>query len=50
MTVTAIADDQELDVRASTFNVYWEGLCDIDGTRAGQPIAGHAYIELTNYP
>ena len=50
LTVTASADDQELNVVSSTFNVYWEGLCRISGTRASQPVTGHAYVELTNYP
>ncbi len=50
LTVTASAEDQELNVARSTFNVYWEGLCQISGTRASQPVTGHAYVELTNYP
>ena len=50
LTVTAAADDQEFDARSSTFNVYWEGLCNVTGTRADQPVTGHAYVELTNYP
>jgi predicted secreted hydrolase len=49
LTVTALADDQELDARPTTFNIYWEGLCTIEGTRAGQPVAGHAYVEMPNY-
>lgn len=49
LSVTAVADDQELDVRATTFNVYWEGLSTIAGTHAGQPVGGHAYVELANY-
>ena len=27
--------------------IYWEGLCTVGGTRAGQPITGHAYVEIT---
>ncbi len=49
LTVTAVAEDQELDVRATTLNVYWEGLCTITGTHVGQSVAGHAYVELANY-
>ena len=49
LAVTAAADDQELDVRASTFNTYWEGLCNLTGTHAGRPVTGLAYVELTGY-
>jgi predicted secreted hydrolase len=47
--VTAVADDQEVDARASTLNVYWEGLCTVEGTKDGQPLRGSAYVEMTNY-
>lgn len=50
VTVTPVAEDQELDVRASTFNIYWEGLCTVVGTKDGEEVAGYAYVELTNYP
>ncbi len=50
LTVRAVVNDQELDVRASTWNVYWEGLCTVAGTHGGLPVAGEAYVELTNYP
>jgi predicted secreted hydrolase len=49
LSVKAVANDQELDVRASTYNVYWEGQCTLTGTQAGQPVTGRAYVELTNY-
>jgi predicted secreted hydrolase len=49
LTITAVADDQELDVRASTLNVYWEGLCTVAGTQADGPVSGLAIVELTNY-
>ncbi len=29
--------------------IYWEGAFDVNGTRAGQPIDGHGYLELTGY-
>jgi predicted secreted hydrolase len=48
LTVKAVANDQELDTRTTTFNIYWEGKCTITGTRAGQPISGSAYVELAN--
>jgi predicted secreted hydrolase len=28
---------------------YWEGVIDVCGTRAGQPVTGHGYLELTGY-
>jgi predicted secreted hydrolase len=50
LEVSAVADDQELDVSSTTFNVYWEGLCEVTGARAGQQVTGSAFVELTNYP
>jgi predicted secreted hydrolase len=50
LEVSAVADDQELDVISTTLNVYWEGRCEVTGTRAGQPVTGSAFVELTNYP
>lgn len=37
--------DQELNVSF----VYWEGAVQVNGTRAGSPIAGLGYAELTGY-
>jgi predicted secreted hydrolase len=41
--------DQELDTRATTGVVYWEGSQVVDATRAGVAIGGEAYVELTGY-
>ena len=41
--------DQELDTRPTTGVVYWEGSQVVSGTRAGAPISGEAYVELTGY-
>ena len=41
--------DQELDTRATTGVVYWEGSQVVDATRAGRPLGGEAYVELTGY-
>lgn len=41
--------DQELDTRATTGVVYWEGSQQVRATRAGQPLGGEAYVELTGY-
>lgn len=40
-----LMDDQELDARASTGTVYWEGAVRLDGG----PPAGRGYLELTGY-
>jgi predicted secreted hydrolase len=39
-------DDQELDARASTGTIYWEGA--VRALRAGRE-AGRGYLELTGY-
>ncbi len=41
-----LMDDQELDARASTGTVYWEGA--VSASRAGKEI-GRGYLELTGY-
>ena len=40
---------QELDTRATTGVVYWEGSQVVTALRDGQPIGGQAYVELTGY-
>ena len=45
--ISALLDAQELDSRASTGAVYWEGLSDLldaSGARAGR-----GYLEMTGY-
>jgi predicted secreted hydrolase len=41
---------QELDTRATTGVVYWEGSQRVSATRDGSPLGGQAYVELTGYP
>ena len=41
--------DQELDTRATTGVVYWEGSQIVEATRAGSPLGGLGYVELTGY-
>ncbi|CAN5537372.1 lipocalin-like domain-containing protein [soil metagenome] len=41
--------DQELDTRATTGVVYWEGSQVVTATRDGRPLGGRAYVELTGY-
>lgn len=40
---------QELDTRATTGVVYWEGSQEVGATRDGIPLRGEAYVELTGY-
>jgi predicted secreted hydrolase len=40
---------QELDTRATTGVVYWEGSQTVTATRDGVPVGGEAYVELTGY-
>ena len=41
--------DQELDTRATTGVIYWEGSQVVRATRAGVAVGGQAYVELTGY-
>ncbi|HLZ09710.1 MAG TPA: lipocalin family protein, partial [Chloroflexota bacterium] len=41
--------DQELDTRASTGTIYWEGEVDLIGTNHGNAVSGWGYVELTGY-
>ncbi|MFP2960606.1 lipocalin-like domain-containing protein [Myxococcus sp. 1LA] len=45
LTVTPRVADQELPVTV----LYWEGTVGLEGTRAGQPVSGRGYVELTGY-
>lgn len=40
---------QELDTRATTGVIYWEGSQIVEATRAGAALGGEAYVELTGY-
>ncbi len=40
---------QELDTRATTGVVYWEGSQVVSATRHGHELEGQAYVELTGY-
>ncbi len=41
--------DQELVTTASTGVAYWEGAVAVQGQKAGRPISGSGYVELTGY-
>ncbi len=47
--LTPTVADQELDTRATSGVVYWEGSQRVRATRDGRPIGGQAYVELTGY-
>ncbi len=44
--VDPLMDDQELDARGSTGNVYWEGAVRVEGAGGAR---GRGYLELTGY-
>ena len=46
--VEALLDAQELDSRASTGTIYWEGLCELREAESGQ-LRGRGYLEMTGY-
>jgi predicted secreted hydrolase len=46
-TVKAMIDNQELDSRASTGAIYWEGLSELIDSN-GKPV-GSGYLEMTGY-
>ena len=47
--LTPSVPGQELDTRATTGVVYWEGSQIVRATRNGTPVDGQAYVELTGY-
>jgi len=49
LKVTTPLNDQELALARSTGVAYWEGVIDVAGTRAGQPLTGAGYLEMTGY-
>jgi len=48
LRATPIVDGQELSGERSRVS-YWEGAIDVTGTRAGQPVTGRGYLEMTGY-
>lgn len=46
-TVRAVIDNQEMDSRASTGAIYWEGLCNV--WDSNQRPVGRGYLEMTGY-
>lgn len=46
--VRALADPQEIDARASTGGIYWEGLCALSRADSSETL-GYGYLEMTGY-
>ena len=49
ITLAPTVAAQELDTRATTGVVYWEGSQIVQAIRAGKPLGGEGYVELTGY-
>lgn len=49
LSLQPVLKDQELDTRATTGQIYWEGEVTVQGTHGGRPVAGLGYVELTGY-
>jgi predicted secreted hydrolase len=49
LVITAQLADQEMRTPRSTNIVYWEGSVALHGTKAGAPVEGVGYVELTGY-
>ena len=49
MSIRPSLPDQELDTRATTGVIYWEGEAVVQATHRGKSVAGHGYVELTGY-
>ena len=49
LTITPNLKDQEMQTRASTAVIYWEGSVSVNGLADKQPIEGVGYVELTGY-
>ena len=49
IALTPTVADQELDTRATTGVVYWEGSQIVSARRGGRSLGGEAYVELTGY-
>ena len=48
-SLTPTVAQQELDTRATTGVVYWEGSQRVTASVAGRSVGGQAYVELTGY-
>lgn len=46
-SIRALLDNQEMDSRASTGAIYWEGLCEV--WDSNDRLVGRGYLEMTGY-
>lgn len=49
LTIAPRLADQELKGGGPAPFTYWEGAVAVTGTRAGRPVSGYGYVELTGY-
>ena len=49
LALEPVLRDQELNTTSSTGVSYWEGEVRVFGSRAGAPVSGEGYVELTGY-
>jgi len=49
LTLNTRLESQELTSTSDISPSYWEGAIEVTGTRAGRPIAGRGYLEMTGY-
>lgn len=49
LTIRPRLADQEMLTYGSTGTIYWEGSVSVAGTKAGKPVTGKGYVELTGY-
>jgi predicted secreted hydrolase len=47
--LAAVENNQEFDARETSGNIYWEGLCTMEGRQGEKSMTGSAYVELTNF-
>ena len=50
LMIEAVIPDQELKLKVGPFTklYYWEGMCNVAGTKYGKPVSGRSYVEITN--
>ena len=49
LEIVPVLDDQEVTEGIPEAAIYWEGKSRVSGSRAGEPLSGRAYVELTGY-
>lgn len=49
LSIKARLENQEMITLKSTGTIYWEGSVSITGSKAGKPVTGLGYVELTGY-